>query len=78
MICTLSIYLENFQSNQDVIYNFSSSVSKGVADSFLIYYCICDNNRINILGENIDTSLLGNVIQYTSYALILFKLISIL
>ena len=67
---------DNFYNKQRLIFTFGAEFIRAGADSLILYYLFFQMvTPINKLGENGDQLVLGSFIIYTTYAIILFKII---
>ena len=71
-----NIYKNNFFDMPRIIFSFGTEFVRAGADSLLLYYLFFSHgDPINKIGENSDNRVLGSAIIYTTYAVILFKII---
>ena len=71
-----NFYKDNFYNKQRLIFTFGAEFIRAGADSLILYYLFFQMvTPLNKLGENGDQLVLGSFIIYTTYAIILFKII---
>ena len=73
----LNVFKDNIYDNNKMILLFGIEALKSLIDSSLVYF-ISKNiaqTSMNIIGENIDIDTFGNQILYSSYALVIFKVL---
>jgi magnesium-transporting ATPase (P-type) len=70
-----TVYQLNVKKNYDILINLIVHLSRAIVDSLIIFYFFYPNTNTmaNILGDTIDASIYGNVINYTCYTVILAK-----
>lgn len=71
------IYSENYISNDDRIYDYITTLLKGIFDSLLIYYIVyyCLDNVHISYGPTLDKLSYDLIILYSSYILLYMKLV---
>ena len=75
----MNVFKDNIYDNNRMIFLFGIEALKALVDSSLVYFLNKNMsiNSLNIIGENIDTTLFGSQILYGSYALIIIKVIAL-
>lgn len=71
-----NVYFENFIDEKNLLMSFGKIILFAVVDAYLIYLFSCEMLRpsVNLIGQNIDDTMLGNFINYACYILIIVKL----
>ena len=73
------IYMDNIYDDNKLVFSFGIQILKSFIDSGIIY--IFNKNvagvSINALGKNVDMSLFGNQIIYTSYSIVIIKVLTL-
>jgi len=75
-----NVYFENFHNDKkELLMKFAKFILLALLDSSIIYYFSGQtlNTSINLIGQTLDNSMLGNFINYGCYILIIIKLFCI-
>ena len=75
----MNVFKDNIYDDNRMVFLFGIEALRALVDTTLIYF-INKNiaiNSVNIIGENIDTTLFGSQILYGSYFLIIIKVIAL-
>ena len=75
----LNVFKDNIYDNNRLLFLFGIEAVKALIDSSLLYFLnknICMHS-LNIIGENVDTSIFGSEILYGAYSLIIVKVIAL-
>ena len=71
-----NIYKENFYDLKRILFEFGIEMIRAGADSLILYYLFfLLVNPVNTEGENIDVLILGSAILYTTYMIVIVKIL---
>lgn len=71
-----NVYFENFKDKNNMLMKFGKKLLFAIVDATLIYYFSSEMLKpsVNLIGQNLDDSILGSFINYACYLLIITKL----
>ena len=78
IILNMNIFKDNIYDNNKIIFIFGIEALKSLIDSAIIYVLnkVAAKSSINYIGKNVDISLFGIQIFYSSYILIIIKVLT--